>query len=157
MTVRVLLADDHRLVREALRVLLEQDIAIQVVAEAGDGLQVLELARATDPDIVCMDINMPGMDGIETTQHLIDACPNVKVIGLSAFTDESYVLDMITAGASAYVTKAVASNELLRAIKAVQTGRKYFCTEAATAIMTALLNKKGERELIGEATHSRKP
>jgi DNA-binding NarL/FixJ family response regulator len=140
MKLRVLLADDHPLVREAMRILLERDMTIQVVAETGDGLQVVELAQATNPDIVCMDIDMPGMNGIKATQCLIDACPNTKVIGLSAFTDESYALDMISAGASAYVTKAAARDELVRAIKAVQDGRKYYCTKTAAVLMKTLLD-----------------
>ena len=83
---------------------------------------------------------MPGMNGIEATQRLVDDCPNIKVIGLSAFADESHVLDMINGGASAYVTKAAARDELLFAIKAVQGGRKYYCSEAATVLMTSLLH-----------------
>ncbi len=158
MTVRVLLADDHRLVREALRVLLEQDRTIQIVAETGNGLEVVKLARATDPDIVCMDINMPGMEGIETTQHLIDACPNIKVIGLSAFTDKGHVLDMLGAGASAYVTKDAAGDELPRAIRAVQDGRKFYSTEIAAVLMTSLLdNRFNNQEPNGNALSISKP
>jgi len=149
MTVRVLLADDHPLLREALRVLLEKDKTIQVVAETGDGLEVVKLARATDPDVVCMDINMPGMNGIEATQRLIDACPNIKIIGLSALTDERDVVEMLDAGASAYVTKAAAGDELPRAVEAVLNGRKYYCTEAATVLMTSLLDKSSKEERSG--------
>jgi len=156
MTARVLLADDRQLFRGALRVLLEQDRTIQIVAETGNGLEVVKLARATDPDIVCMDINMPGMNGIETTQRLIDACPNAKVIGLSALTDECYVLDMIDAGASAYVNKAAARDELPRAIKAVQDGRKYYCTDAAAVLMTSLLDESINQEPSGDAARIRK-
>ena len=146
MKVRVLLADDHQLLREALRALLEKDATLDVVAQTGDGLEVVNLARQTHPDVVCMDINMPGMNGIETTRRLVAACPDIRVIALSALTDQRYVLDMIDAGASAYVTKAAASDELLHAIKAVRNGKNYFCADAAGVLMTALLVKSGKQE-----------
>jgi DNA-binding NarL/FixJ family response regulator len=157
MTVRILLADDNRLFREAMRVLLEQERTIQIVAETGNGLEVVKLARATDPDIVCMDINMPGMNGIETTQRLIETCPNIKVIGLSALTDQDYVLDMIDAGASAYVTKAAACEELRPAIKAVQDGLKYYCNEAAAILMTSLLDNNIDQEPSGDGPRIKRP
>ena len=152
MKVRVLLADDHQLLREALRALLEKDATLEIVAETGDGLEVANLARQTRADVVCMDINMPGMNGIETTRRLIGICPEIKVIALSALTDQRYVLDMIDAGASAYVTKAAASDELLHAIKAVRSGKSYFCADAAGALMTALLVKNGKQEQGGTAS-----
>ncbi len=135
--VRVLLADDHPLLRVALRIFLESEGTIQIVAETGDGLDVVTLARQTLPDVVCMDINMPGMNGIETTRRLIAAHPSIKVIGLSALTDQRYILDMLDAGASGYVTKAAASDELLRAIKAVQNGKKYFSSDVVATVMTS--------------------
>ena len=152
MKVRVLLADDHQLLRDALRALLEKEATLEIVGETGDGLEVVNLARQTRPDVVCMDINMPGMNGIETTRRLIAACPDVKVIALSALTDQRYVLDMIDAGASAYVSKAAASDELLHAIKAVRNGKNYFCADAAGALMSALLVKNGKPEQSGAAS-----
>lgn len=138
MKLRILLADDHQLFRDALRSLLEQDSKFEVVAETGDGLEVVKLAREKTPDIVCMDISMPGMNGIETTRRLIAACPSVKVIALSAFADQRYVLDMMNAGASAYVTKGEACDELLRAIEAVRRNRNYFCSDVAATVTSAL-------------------
>lgn len=158
VALRVLLADDDLLVRDVVRALLERDKTIRVVAETGDGLQVVALAQATDVDIVCMDIDMPGMNGIKATQYLVDSCPNIKVIALSAFSDASYVLDIINAGASAYVTKAAARNELLLAVKAVQEGRKYYCTAAAAVLMTSQLdNSFCNQELSGKVRRIRKP
>ena len=119
MKLRILLADDHQMFREALRSLLEQSSQLEVVAETGDGAEVVRLVRETSPNIVCMDIGMPGMNGIETTRQITGAWPSVKVIALSAFSDQQYVMDMMNAGASAYVTKAEAGDELLRAIDAV--------------------------------------
>ncbi|MCG2578670.1 response regulator transcription factor [Dechloromonas sp. XY25] len=134
MKVRVLLADDHQLFREALRVMLEKEPSIRVVAETGDGLQVMPLAQSLSPDVVCMDISMPGMNGIETTRRLRAACPDIKIIGLSAFSDQRYILEMLNAGASGYVTKAAAGDQLLQAIATVLQEQKYLCPDATTAI-----------------------
>lgn len=141
MNVRVLLADDHQMFREALRVMLEKETTIQVVAETGDGLSVLALAEKTLVDVVCMDISMPGMNGIETTRRLIGAFPNIKVIGLSAFSDQRYVHEMLEAGALGYVTKAAAGQQLLQAIKTVLLGERYLCPEASTSMLRASLSK----------------
>ncbi|HLO62228.1 MAG TPA: response regulator transcription factor [Azonexus sp.] len=134
MKVRVLLADDHQLFREALRVMLEKEPSIRVVAETGDGLQVLPLAQNLSPDVICMDISMPGMNGIETTRRLRTACPDIKIIGLSAFSDQRYIFEMLNAGAAGYVTKAAAGDQLLQAITAVRQDQKFLCPDASTAI-----------------------
>ena len=138
MTLRVLLVDDHQMFRDALRMLLERSPNLTVVGTAGSGEEALRLAAETSPDIVCMDIGMPGMNGVETTRHLIGAHPAIKVIALSTFVERHYVLDMMGAGAAAYVTKAEASDELLRAIDAVQRGRNYLCPDVATLITESL-------------------
>ncbi len=141
MKLRILLADDHQMFRDALCTLLHSRPDLEVVAQTGDGLQVLGLARACAPHIVCMDIGMPGMNGVEVTRALRTAMPNVKVIALSAYADQRYVMDMLGAGACAYVTKAEASDELLRAIEAVQRGRTYLCPDVAGAVTSAMLRK----------------
>lgn len=145
--VRVLLADDHPLFREALRFMLAGEATIQIVGEAGDGLEVARLARETAPDVVCMDVGMPGMNGIETTRCLIAARPGIKVIGLSADADRGNVCKMLDAGASGYVTKEAAGSELLRALRAVHNGRKYLCPEAAAS----LFNERAPRDTGGAA------
>lgn len=141
---RILLADDHQLFRDALRAMLEKEPAIQVVAETGDGLQVVTLARETRPDVVCMDISMPGMNGIETTRRLQAICPDIKVIALSAFSDQLYISEMLKAGASGYITKAAAGDQLLLAIKAVQLGQKYLCPDASAALLHVQSERHGE-------------
>lgn len=152
MKLRILLADDHQLFRDGLRIMLENEPSILVVAETGEGLAVVKLAREKHPDVVCMDINMPGMNGIDTTRRLIAACPEVKVIGVSAFVDERYILEMLDAGASGYVTKASAGDQLLRAIKAVHNGQKYFCPLVATAIAHSQSVKNGHQEASGASS-----
>lgn len=138
MKLRILLADDHQMFRDALKSMLKNTTHLEVVAETGNGLEVIDLARKTKPDIVCMDIGMPGMNGIETTRRLLAACPGTRVIALSAFSSQQYVMDMMNAGASAYVTKAGAGEELLRAIDAVQHDRNYYCPDVARVLTEAL-------------------
>jgi len=148
MNVRILLADDHQMFREALRILLERTPEFEVVAETGDGLEVFALARETSPNIVCMDIDMPGLSGIEITRQITAALPLIKVIALSTFSDRGYVADMLHAGAAAYVTKAEAGAELLRAIDAVRRNRSYLCPDATDAVKEGMFSQRDERHSV---------
>jgi DNA-binding NarL/FixJ family response regulator len=139
--IRILLVDDHQMFRNALRSLLENTVNIEVVGETGDAFEIVSLARKTSADIVCMDIGMPGMNGIEATRKLIGACPNVKVIALSSYSEHKYVQDMMAAGASAYITKVEAADELLRAITAVRQNRKYLCPDVSDALIGAITQR----------------
>jgi DNA-binding NarL/FixJ family response regulator len=141
--IRIFLVDDHQLFRDALRSLLERASNIDVVGETGDPSAVLGLVRKTSPDIVCMDINMPGMNGIEVTRRLHAARPQVKVIALSSYTEQRYVADMINAGALAYITKADASDELLRAITAVVQKQTYFSPDVE-AVLSVVPNQPAQ-------------
>jgi DNA-binding NarL/FixJ family response regulator len=141
--IRIFLVDDHQMFRDALRSLLEKNPDYEVVGETGDAFEVNRLVRHTSAKIVCMDIGMPGMNGIETTRRLIADCPHVKVIALSTYSDQRFVADMMNAGASAYITKAEAANELLRAISAVRNNQKYLCPAIAEAIAGALSHQAG--------------
>lgn len=134
MKQRILLADDHQMFREALRVLLERSRDFEVVGETGDGCQVLDIVGATQPDIVCLDIEMPGVNGIENTRRILASYPDIRVIALSTYSDRSYIKDMLNAGALAYVTKTEAGSELLRAIECVSRNRAYLCPDATDAI-----------------------
>lgn len=145
MTIRVLLVDDHRIFREALRSLLDRTANIQVVGEAGDGDDVLKLTRELSPNIVCMDIGMPGLNGIDATRQLSAAFPEIKVIALSTHTDHVYVMDMMKAGALAYVTKAEGGKELLRAIDEVMKNRQYLCPAIFDVVTRSLFNQKEHR------------
>ncbi|MBK5105276.1 MAG: response regulator, partial [Burkholderiales bacterium] len=100
--MRVALVDDHRPFRERLRALLEENPTIEIVAEAGSGQEILDIALTTEMDVVCMDISMPGMNGIETTRRLLAVRPGVRVIGLSAYAGAHYVRGMLDAGAVGY-------------------------------------------------------
>ena len=140
MKVRVLLAEDHRIFREALRTLLDKEPDVEVVAETGDGTAVPRLVKEHAVDVVCMDIQLAGMNGVETTRRLSFGSTPVKVIGLSAHNDHQFVVDMLRAGAKGYVTKTEASSELLRAIRTVAGNRVYLCPEVMDALSGTLVN-----------------
>ena len=141
MKLRILLADDHQMFIESLRLLLDGEADIKVVAVAHNGLEVFQLAKDLKPDIVCMDIGMPGMTGIEATRRLVTACPGIKIIALSALSERRYVVEMLDAGAVGYVTKAEASGELLRAIRSIQKGRRFVCGDIAANLTESLIEK----------------
>ncbi|OGB32699.1 MAG: hypothetical protein A3F78_07775 [Burkholderiales bacterium RIFCSPLOWO2_12_FULL_61_40] len=129
MKIRVMLADDHALFRDALRMVLEMAPDMEVVAEAENGHQVLDCMAQFQPDVVCMDLSMPGMNGLETTRHLCSSYPHARIIGLSAHADLDRVVEMHRAGALGYVTKANAADELHTAIRQVCQGQTYFSSE----------------------------
>lgn len=143
MTIRILIADDHQMVRELLCHVLQAQPDWEVVAQTGDGLQVIPLIQATAPHVVCMDISMPGMNGIELTRSILQQWPLIKVVALSGYDDQRHVLDMLDAGASAYVTKLEASTEVLNAVRAVLRGRTYLCPDVAGVVTDNLLGRNG--------------
>ncbi len=134
MKLRVLTVDDHQIFRRVLGYLLAKDPEIEIIAEAGDGAEALEKAFATHPDVVCMDVKMPRLNGIEATRRLVSAQPGAKVIGLSAYAEKEYVLQMLNAGAVGYVTKSEAESELIRAVHSVAEQHTYLSATAAAAI-----------------------
>lgn len=139
MKLRILLAEDHRMFREALKLILGREPDIEVVGEAGDGRELLQRAAELQPDIVCMDIGMPELNGIEATRRLRDVSPQTRVIGLSGFANRQYVMDMLQAGAKGYVIKAEAGEELLRAIRAVQRDHSYLSPQVANVVAESLV------------------
>lgn len=142
----MLLVDDHKLLRESLRYLLNLEGDIEVVGEAGNAKEALDLAALMHPDIVIMDIGMPGINGIEATRQLIDLVPDVKVIALSGYTDRHFVDEMLNAGASGYISKAAAGDELLKAIRAVERNEPYFCPDVLMALMASMRKIQSNEE-----------
>jgi len=136
--IRIMLVEDHTVVREALRGMLEKESDMQVVAEAGDGETALRLAREVAPEVVVMDVSMPGIDGIETTRRLLAGNPAVKVLALSTYRDRGIIQQIIDCGAAGYVVKSAAGAELRRGIRAVVEGRSYLSSEAAEAVADGL-------------------
>jgi DNA-binding NarL/FixJ family response regulator len=123
MTIRVLLADDHKIVRDGLRVLIERCHDMQVIAETEDGRKALQLARKHKPDVVIMDISMPGLNGIDATRHILEEVPGAKVIALSMHSDKQFVDGMLRAGAVGYLLKDCAADELIQCIRIVLSDR----------------------------------
>lgn len=125
MSIRVLIVDDHKIMREGLRSLLEKQPDIEVVAEAENAQTALQLAEEFTPDVAIIDVVMPGLNGIETTRRIINKVPNIKVIALSMYSDKRFVMEMLRAGASGYLLKDCAFEELDGAIRAVIEDRTY--------------------------------
>lgn len=137
MKLRVLIVDDHKMYRDALREILASHPNIEIVAEAACGLEGLARASETAPDIVCMDVNMRGMNGIDATRRLVAVQPGVKVIALSMHSIKEYILAMFKVGARSYVTKGEAGQHLLPAIRAVLEQQTYLCPLATMAVSDA--------------------
>jgi len=151
MSIRVLLVDDHTILREALRALLSRESDINVVADVDRASEALRLAKRLAPDVVVMDIGMPGMDGIEATRQLVAASPGVKVLALSTHLERHFILQMLEAGASGYVVKSAEGGELISAIRAVAQNRTYLCTEAASIMVDSMRHKARGQETIHES------
>ncbi len=132
--IRLLLVDDHALMRESLRAVLGREPDIKVLGEASEGETALALVRELAPDLVLTDISMPGLDGIELTQRILSASPRVKVLALSTHLGQNFVAQMLAAGAQGYVNKAAGRVELLRAIRAVAAGERYLCKEVVAML-----------------------
>lgn len=125
MSIRIILADDHNIMREGLRTLLERHEGFEIVAEAENGHTTVELAKTYKPDIVIMDISMPDLNGIEATRQIIADIEGVKVIGLSMHSDKRFIANMLEAGAMGYLRKNCGSDELIHAIQTVASGHVY--------------------------------
>ncbi len=139
--ISVLIADDHRLFREALRVVLEREC--DVVGEAASGEEAIALAARIRPDIVLLDVGMPGVGGLNAAHRLAKEAPSAKVVILSQHDDEEYVIEaMVDAGAAGYLVKTDAAAELLSALRAVAAGRRYLSTAVAPAVLARLKNTR---------------
>jgi DNA-binding NarL/FixJ family response regulator len=124
--IAVLLVDDHTVVRQGLRALLESEGDIKVVGEAENGRQAVVLAKKTLPDVVVMDVAMPVLNGIEATRQISKQLPSAKVLGLTSYGDDDYVAQLMQAGASGFLIKQTAAEDLLKAIREVKQGRPFF-------------------------------
>jgi DNA-binding NarL/FixJ family response regulator len=136
--VRVLIADDHTLVRESLVGLLQGDAGIVVVAQAADGVETVEKALATRPDVVVTDLSMPRLGGLEVVRRLREALPDTRVLVLTMHKEDEYVLQAVRAGASGYLVKDSAAADLLAAVRSLHAGRGYFGPQAAMTLAEQL-------------------
>ena len=135
--IRVMIVDDHAVVRSGLAAFLLVYDDLELVAEAGSGAQAVQLCPEKKPDVVLMDLVMPGMDGAETTHAIRERCPNIKVIALTSFREERLVQGALRAGAISYLLKNVAADDLANAIRAAYAGRATLAPEATEALIHA--------------------
>lgn len=146
MSIRILLADDHQMLRDALRSVLESEHDVEIVGEAGDGRTAVRMAQTLVPDIVVMDVSMPDLNGVEATHQIKAENGKVKVIALSRHSDRRYVLRMLEAGAAGYVLKAAAYDELRRAVRFVSQGRNYLSPDVTGIVVDAHVHPSAESE-----------
>ncbi len=139
MAIQILLADDHTMVREGLRLLLESQPDITVVGEAADGREAVRLTAQLHPDVVIMDITMPELNGIEATRLILEQDSNVRVIILSMHLSSEYAVRALRAGALGYLLKAAAGLELIAAVRAVRQGQRYLCQHMKDNLVDACL------------------
>ena len=135
MSIKILLVEDHQILREGLVALLEKAPGLKVVGDGEDGNAAVQLAKELHPDVVVMDISLPGLNGIDATRQILLENPGVKVIALSVHSDRRFVKGMLQAGASGYLLKFSASQELIKAIHLVMGGRIYLSPEIAGVVV----------------------
>ena len=141
--IRVLIADDHTILRHGLVSLLSKDDDIQVVAEAADGLEAVSKALELKPTVIVIDISMPGLNGMEAVKRLNGQLPDTKVLVLTMHEEQEYVIHMVRAGASGYLLKDSASDELIDAVKALAAGKTYY-SQYAASVLASQYNKPAE-------------
>lgn len=143
--LRILLADDHKMVRDGLRLLIDGQPDMRVVGEAANGREVLQQARGLKPDVVVMDLSMPELNGLQATERLKAESPEIKVVAMTANEDESYLRQLVKVGAAGYVLKRSAGDELVKAIGAVAKGGVYFeATLAGKALAKQMAGGRSE-------------
>lgn len=139
--IRVLLADDHPIVRDGIHKVLSRDPEIQVVGEACNGEETLQLLEQTQPDVLLLDMEMPGINGVEVTNQVRKRFPNVHVLALSGYEDRSYVLEILQMGAAGYLTKDEATDTILEAVKGVARGEVGWLSRRISALITTWMRK----------------
>jgi two-component system response regulator NreC len=142
---RILLADDHTLMRAGLRALLEREPDLAVVGEAEDGRQTIDLAESLQPDVLVLDIAMPHLNGIEAARQIVAKRSGIAVVILSMHSDESYILRALKAGVRAYLLKDSAESDLIRAIRAVRAGKAFFSPDVGKTLLEDYVHQLQER------------
>lgn len=139
--MRILIVDDHKIIRDGLRAIFQMQDDIVVVGEAANGHDALALVREVDADVCVMDVTMPGLNGIEATRRMTREAPDVKILALSMNADRRYVVAMLSAGAAGYMLKDAAADELLRALQAIGAGQTYLGPGIAGVVVDAMLGQ----------------
>ncbi len=146
MAIKILIADDHGILREAISSLLNNEFEMEVIGEAQDGRTAVQLAKELHPDVIIMDIAMPGLNGIEATRQIVREMPNIKVIALSVYADRRSVREMLKAGASGYVPKQCAFKELVTAIQNVVSNRTYLSSRISGIVVEEYVHHLEEND-----------
>ena len=149
MATRILLVDDHQIVREGLKALLDTQDGLQVIGQAASGREAIELARELQPDVVVMDVGMPDLNGIESTRRILNEMPWARVVALSMHSDRRFLSEMLKAGASAYLLKDIAFEELTLAVRSVASGRVYLSPQIANVVVDGYLGRGGSDQVPG--------
>ncbi|MEU0303770.1 response regulator transcription factor [Streptomyces sp. NPDC006175] len=139
--IRILLADDHALVRRGVRLILDGEPDLQVVAEAGDGAEAVEMARAERPDLAVLDIAMPRLTGLQAARELSRIMPDLRILMLTMYDNEQYFFEALKAGASGFVLKSVADRDLVEACRAAMRDEPFLCPGAVTALIRNYLDR----------------
>jgi DNA-binding NarL/FixJ family response regulator len=150
--VRILIVDDHAIMRDGIRALLSLDEDLEIVGEASEGREAIEKARELSPDVVVMDIAMPGMDGLEATRRIVKKNPQIKVLVLTQHDNKEYILSTIKSGAAGYVPKRALGSELVSAIRAVHRGDSFLYPSAAAALIEDYRKQSEEVEPYDQLT-----
>jgi len=150
--IKILVADDHPVVRKGLHSCLARQERVKIVGEASDGDEALEKTRELSPDVVLMDISMPGMNGLAVTEVLRKENPTVKVLVLSVHNNRDYIFRIIQAGAHGFISKEAPPDELLRAIESVYAGEPFFSPEVAKAALNQLVTSGGKKDPFAQLT-----
>lgn len=140
--ITVLIVDDHKIIRDGIKSLLEDAQNIKIVGEASNGLEAIEFFKKQPADVVIMDIRMPEMGGIETTKFLTENYPGVKILALTMHDEEAFISKMLHAGASGYLLKNVGKEEFITAVNKIYKGENYFSLDVATKMMTKFMSSK---------------
>jgi two-component system response regulator NreC len=146
MTIRLLLVDDHAVIRSGLKMLLTSEADVEIVGEAGSGSEAVTVAGAARPDVILMDIGLPDMTGIEATRIIKARFPKIAIVALTIHEDEEYFFKMLEAGASGYVPKRAAPEELLTAVRAAASGEVYLYPSLAKLLVRDYLSQEREVE-----------
>ena len=151
-SIKIFIVDDHTLLRQALRVTLSANPRFSVIGEAGSGEEAIQLVEKLRPDVITMDINLTGMNGIEATRRIKKMLPLGKVLGVSQHTHPSYALKIMQAGAYGYVTKTSSKDEMIAAINEVYQGKKYLCKEIKENLSRELTNDEERTSISSLST-----
>lgn len=147
MSIRILLADDHKITRQGLRSLLDENDGMEVLAEAENGRDAIELARKLNPDVIIMDVSMPDLNGVEATRQIIQDNHDVRVIALSMHSDTLFVSEMLKSGASGYLLKDCAFQELEQAIRTVTDGKAYLSPSISGVVVEDYLHRLSKADM----------